>query len=564
MVQPFLKKCVFLLFTTIPVFSQSESAGRDHDFFSGDPFWRQALGGIVLSLPDVQVQSAVVALDGGNIRAYSTAGTPMWNYSARGRISPFVTRSREGTSYFSRTNGILIALNRVGRELWQHSLESPLSAKVVVGWDSRIFVPTEKKISCYTASGNLLWARTFDSPFSLAPKLDRGGGIILALENNEVFRIDAFGNADRWALVNNPVVLLSFETQQILALYADGTMEILRSSEEWFISAESEAVLSLPRLPSGPLAAVSRENNLAVTLNDGRVVLVSLDERKILWSGISHIREIINNGTRPEPEIEMLYDERGIYILSKNGATGFSHDGRRLWFTFLHNASAIPAFGNDGVLYSGGRDWILYAYKIEERILPERISLFGPPAEGLYGTGSPHASFRAHFPIDEYELRIKLAQAASAINSGRVGANELELTSLLMMVSTSQFSIQYRINALQLLGKIGSHETIPWLTNFFRRENEPFLKSAAAAAIGAIGVDPQGIAIRTFHDSITHLSGIRDEQVLMAIASATGALCRFSGPPLSETGVRILSLLSTDNQPYFVSSRAKRELASLR
>jgi outer membrane protein assembly factor BamB len=523
------------------------------------------LGGVVLSLPDVQVQSAVVALDGGNIRAYSTNGTPMWNYSAMGRISPYVTRSREGTSYFSRTNGILIAVNRVGRELWRHNLESPLSAKVVVGWDSRLFVPTEKKISCYTASGNLLWTRTFESPFSIAPKLDRSGGIILALENNEVFRIDAFGNANRWTLSNNPVVLLSFDRQQILVLYTDGTMEILGALEDWFISAESETnSLPFPRLPSGPLDAVSSGGNFAATLNDGRVVLVSFNERKILWSGDSHIREIINNGTRPEPEVEMLYDERGIYILSKNGATGFSHEGRRLWYMFLQNVAAVPAFGNDGVLYAGGRDWILYAYKIEDRILPERISLYGPAADGIYGTGSPQASLQAVFPLNEYELRIKFEQAASAINSGRVGANELELTSLLMMVSTSHFGIQYRLNALQLLGKIGSHETIPWLTNFFYREIDPTLKSAAAAAIGAIGVDPQGIAIRTFFDSITHAGGIRDEQVLTAIASATGALCRFSGPPLSETGVRILTLLSTDRQPQIVSNRAKRELESLR
>jgi outer membrane protein assembly factor BamB len=564
LMQSFLKKCVILFLTVIPVFSQSEGMSPQQGFFSGDPFWRQALGGTVLSLPDVQVQSAVVALDGGNIRAYSTAGTPMWSYSARGRISPFITRSKEGTSYFSRTNGILIAVNRIGRELWRHNFGSPLSAKVVVGLDSRLFVPTEKRISCYTASGNLLWTRTFDLPFSLAPKLDSGGGIIMALENNEVFRIDPFGNANRWALSNNPVVLLSFDRQQILALYTNGTMEILGSSEDWFISAQSDTLPLLPRLPSGPLAAVSRGNNFAATLSDGRVALVSLDERRILWSGDSHIREIIKNGARPEPEVEMLYDERGIYVLSKNGATGFTHDGRRSWFTFLQNAAAVPAFGNDGVLYSGGRDWILYAYKIEDRILPERVNIYGPAADGLYGTGSPQVSLQAVFPINEYELRSKLEQAGSGINSGRVGANELEWTSLLMMISTSQFGIQYRLNALQLLGKIGSHETIPWLTNFFHREIDTTLKSAAAAAIGAIGVDPQGIAIRAFYDSVTHAGGIRDEQVLTAIVSATGALCRFSGPPLSETGVRILTLLSTDSQPQIVSSRAKRELASLR
>jgi len=523
------------------------------------------MGGVVLSLPDVQNQTAVVALDGGNIRAYSTAGTPMWNYSARGRISPFVTRSREGTSYFSRTTGILIAINRVGRELWRYDLGAPLSAKVVVGWDGRLFVPTEKKISCITASGNLLWTLTFDSPFFLAPKLDRSGGIILALENNEVFQIDAFGNIQRWAIYKSPVVLLPVNGQRILVLYTDGTMEYLGSYDDWFISTQSDTYLPpFPRLPSGPLAAVSNENNFAATMSDGRVAFVSLDEGRIIWSGDSHIKEAIGNGVRPDQEVEMIYDERGIYILSKNGATGFSHDGRRLWFTLLRNASAVPAFGNDGVLYSGGVDWILYAYKIEDRILPEKAELYGPAAEGVYGTGSPKISLLPDFPRNEYDLRILFDQAAFAINSGRVGTDELRWVSFLMMVSTSQFGIQYRQGALQLLGKIGSQETIPWLANFFSRETDNALKSTAAAAIGAIGVDPQGIAIRAFLDNVTRFGALRNIQVLSAIASATGALCRFSGPPLSETGVRILTLLSAETQPRSISDLAKSEIESIR
>ena len=561
----FLKNCVFLFFASVPVFSQSGTAGREQGFITNEPFWRQALGGSVLSLPHSQAQSAVVALDGGNIKAFSTDGKPLWNYSARGRISPFVTRSREGTSYFSRTNGIFIAVNRAGRELWRRNLDSPLCEGVITGWDSRLFVPTEKKISCYTASGNLLWSRTFDSPFSLAPKLDNSGGIIFTLENNEVCCIDPFGNTYKRALSKKPVVLLSIDQQQILALYSDGNMEIIGTFEDWFISVQSRAPSTpLPRLPSGPLAAASRGNNVAAVLNDGRIVMASLDEKKILWSGDSHIRELIKNGGRPEPGAEMIFDERGIYVMSKNGAAGFSHNGRRLWFTFLQNAAAIPAFGNDGVLYSGGKDWILYAYKIEDRILPEKFCIYGPLPGGSYGTGGPQSIYMPEFPFFEYEIKNKLEQIGSAIKAGTVGENELEWTTFLMMTSDSQAPIQYRVSALQMLGQIGSHETIPWLANIFRKEIEPSVKTAAVAAIGAIGVDPDGAAINLFLNTVVQVGGTRNAQVLNAIASATGALCRFSGPPLSETGVRILTLLSADSLPPIVSRQAKKELASLR
>ena len=544
----------------MPVFSQSTE--REQGLITSDPFWRQALGGAVLSLPSVQAQSTVVALDGGNIRAYSTAGTPMWNYSARGRISPYVTRSREGTSYLSRTNGTLIAVNRSGRELWRRDLDEPLSSRVITGWDGRIFAPTNGKIYCYTASGTRLWSRVLEAPFLIAPRLNRSGGIIFALNNNEVYQVDQFGSAHVWMLSNTPAVLLSIEHRQVMVLYTDGTMEILGSAEDWYIAAQSYSdVITLPRLSARPLAAIGRGNEIAVTLADGRVSFLSLNDRRIIWTGDSHMREGVNRNN-PVTEVEMLFDDRGIFILTRNGATGFSHNGRRLWFKLLQNTAAMPAFGNDGVLYSGGSDWILYAYKVEDRVLPERNALYGPVPDGSYGLGRPQPFLTIDVPLNDFETKHKFDQIEAAINAGNVGTNEGTWKSFLLTVSAGNFPIQSRLQALNIMGKIGSQETVPWLINIFRNDNEPLIRAAAVTAIGEIGVDPQGVAIQTF--LFTLIQGIRDEQILMAMTSATGALCRFSGPPLSETGVRILNLLAANNQPSIVRRQANRELDSLR
>ena len=587
----FLKKCFIFFLAAIPAFAQGTNTERSQGLYTGAPFWRQAVGGAVLSLPSVQAQSAVVALDGGNIRAYSTAGTPMWNYSARGKISPFVTRSREGTSYFSRTNGTLIAVNRSGRELWRRSMESPVCARIIPGWDGRLFVPVEQKIFCYTASGNLLWTRNYEAPITIAPKLDHSGGIIFALENKYVYRISAFGEIKIWALSDSPAALIPIEKkQQILVLYKDGSMSILGQSEDWFFSAQGEIHPTLlPKLPGNPIAAASRGNNIAVVYDDGTASLFTLEPQPsaerdgsplvlpsnrpagslqegngILWRSDSHIKEFMKNGGKPEPEAEIIYDDRGIYILNKNGATGFTHEGKRIWFMFLQNTAAIPAFGNDGVLYSGGKDWILYAYKIEDRALPEKNGLFGPQAEGTYGTGSPNHASVQDFPLNEYEIKIKLEQINSGIKQGRVGANEIAWVSTLMIIAEGDFHIQYKLDALQMISRIGSRETISWLINFFRKDPEPMLKAAAAKAIGEIGVDHEGIAIQTFLFLLVNGGGIKDEQVLSAVASATGALCRFSGPPLSETGIKILNLLGAGSQSPIVRKIAQKELSSLK
>ncbi|MCL2196294.1 MAG: PQQ-binding-like beta-propeller repeat protein [Treponema sp.] len=559
----FVKIFILFLIAIFPASAQGDA--REQGLVTNDPLWRQALGGAVVSLPSVQAQSAVVALDGGNIRAYSTAGTSMWNFSARGRISPYVTRSREGTSYISRTNGTLIAVNRAGRELWRRDLGSALSAHVITGWDGRLFAPADNKIVCYTASGNQLWTQTFETPFFIAPKLDRYGGIIFALENKEICRSDPFGNLKKWTISNTPAQLISIEQQKILIVYTDGAIEILDSAEDWFFSAKVDShVILLPKLPSNPLAAAGKGNNIAAVMRDGRIAFVSADEKKIIWTGDTHIKEMINSGNRADMEAEMFFDERGIYILSRNGVSCFSPEGKRLWFTFLQNAASIPAFGNDGVLYSGGNDWILYAYKIEDRVLREENSLYGPKPQGSYGMGRPRAVDALNIPLNLQERKAKLDYISKAINQGKVGENEPDWTSFLLTVSAGREHIQMRLNAISLLGKMGSLETIPWLVNIFKTDNEPTIRAAAITAIGDIGVDPQGTALQTFLHLLIYDPTVKDGNILTAIASATGALCRFSGPPLSEMGIKILNMITAASQPHIARRQANKELASLR
>ncbi|MDR1287729.1 MAG: PQQ-binding-like beta-propeller repeat protein [Treponema sp.] len=550
---------------------------------SADPIWRQALGGEVTGLPAAQVHSAVVVLDGGNIKAYSDGGRPLWTYSARGKLSPYVARSREGTCYISRTNGTFISVNRAGRELWRAYPGGPLSGNAVPGWDGRIYVPTEKRISCYTASGCLLWRRDLAAGISLSPRLDQNGGILAVLENGDLIRADPFGRIFSRRLSEVPRAVLSMalpgetgnsETWgRTLILYGNGRVEMLDPARP------GGAPYTFPRLPSPPLAAASRENMAAAVLQNGEVILVSGTDGGFIWTGKSHLAMDAAGRTGDGGEnIVMLYDERGVYVLSKSGATGFTEDGRRLWYIHLEGAAAVPAFGDEGVLYSGGADWILYAYKLEDRVREKRESLYGPLPGGSYGTGNPPPSSWAddHFRFEEESLEREFNRIEAALEAGELGENELEYTAYLMEAAGSSadllgpakarppVQVRYRVRALRLLSVFGSSEIIPFLVNVFTRDGEAPVKAAAAAAIGAIGLDPGGNALRVFAAAVYSPVILREEQVLAAIASACGALCRFSGPPLSDTGVKILTALSGDTTPSSVRVIARRELDTLR
>jgi outer membrane protein assembly factor BamB len=167
----------------------------------------------------------------------------------------------------------------------------------------------------------------------------------------------------------------------------------------------------------------------------------------------------------------------------------------------------------------------------------------------------------------------ELQKLSSMVKEGKIGQNEKNYAAYLREISGSSLNphtsqtrppvqVQYRLEAARLLGYIGSRETIPFLAELYVKDPDSAVRAAAAEAIGRIGTDPDGIALKAFSQAITATN--RDEQVLIATASAIGSLCRFSGPPLSETGLRLLGIIELDFMPSKARAQAKQEIASLR
>ena len=540
--------------------------------------WRQAIGGSAIGQPLAQVESVVVLTDGGNLRSYSSAGTPLWDYYARGRLAPHVSRSREGTTYICRTNGILIAINRIGRELWQTNLRSPIVTPVLFGWDGRLFIFTSREIICTTASGYQLWSRALNKTLAIAPIIDATGGFIMVFEDGEVVQNDPFGNIlSHTAAGTAPIALASLEDEEklhrILIFFEDRHFEVFNGS----LNGEASFRGSL-NLPAPPLATTGRGNQAALLSRDGKISLFSFDEKQVLWTEDSHIRttELPNRAGTGREALDLFFDERGIYILTKTGATGFTSDGRRLWTIRLTGTSSVPAFGDDGILFSGSNDWTLNAYFLEDRGRDTERLLYGEAPPGRYNEGNLSLSFRAdYYFFSELELEARFAEIRRDIMYGTVGANEKEHLSWLMETAGSLASnpragnhppvhVIHRIEAARILGYIGSCETIPFLADLFIMDPEPYVKAAAAESIGRIGVDPEGIALRAFQSVVLPPMPNMDETVLTAVAAATGALCRFSGPPVSLAGVRLLTFILTDEKPPGARRQAQREISSLR
>jgi outer membrane protein assembly factor BamB len=536
---------------------------------------------VVLGHPFLQAESVVLPIDQGRVRSYSMRGTFLWDFDPRARTTPYVVRSPEGSSYVCNADGSFMAVNRVGRELWRLELGKSIAFPAVVGWDGRVFIPLEGELFCRTASGFALWRQDMGSSMSLAPVLDHGGGLVTVLENREFLRVDQFGAMERLPLDRTPAIIVPLKAGDLnsyFLIYTNGETERISLNE----AARSGAKLSRTRLsslPAAPAAAAGLEDQVAVTLRDGRVLLVSGTGGQVRWSGNSHETTAEKGpGNIVSGTASMVFDERGIFILSTRGASAFAPNGRRRWILRIPELAAVPSLSDEGLLYACGTDQILRVYKVESR--PRNIprSMYGPDPEGTYGLGnpppSPWASQAERFA--DRELNLMFEQIDRAVKNGQVGENETAYVAYLMemtggILNTPNYSpvrppvrVPHRIELIRLLARMGSRETIPFLANLFYRDPEPSIKAACCEAIGRIGVDPKGDAIRAYSVLLSPDNANLDPMTLVAASSSAAALARFSGPPLAQAGIRLLMAFGHMDFPPVVKRQAQRELDALR
>jgi outer membrane protein assembly factor BamB len=391
---------------------------------------------------------------------------------------------------------------------------------------------------------------------------------MMVLGNAAILRLGPFGEAQTLYLSAMPQAIIPIgpagEGGRVLVIYPNGGMEGIDFRSVDF----NRGPWPLPRLEGRPLAAAGWGFGAVVYLEGGRLLGLNSLTGETRWAADTPFR-------RGEDTPALLYDERGVYTLARAGAAGFDGEGRPAWRLDLRKSSSVPSFGDDGILYSGGEDWILYAFRLEDRVRQLPPSPYGPWPEGSYGTGAPPPSSWTANPMrwEESLVERQLAAIGRDIAKGSVGEKELEYTAYLMETTSAGqdpessryrplVNIMYRIRSLELLALIGSRETIPFLVRVFREDQDPAVKAAAAQAIGAIGMDQDGMAMTAFNIAVSSPS-LRDDRLMLAIAAAAGSLSRFAGPPQSDQGIRVLVSLSSMNRPSAVQALAKRELESL-
>ena len=546
------------------------------------PMWETRIGDTIRGEPHLQASSAILVGENGSVRSFFQSGTPLWDFDARGTAVPFIARSYEAATYVCTTDGIFKAINRVGRELWRLDLGKPISYAPVVGWDGRVFITLDSVMTCRTASGNGLWSIDLGSPVAFAPLLDRTGSVATVLQNNDFVKVHQFSHVERIRLDRLPTMIVSLDEgarKSYVLFYQNGEMEKVYFNP----AARRGSALSktaIRSLPAQPVAAVSRGAQFAVTLRDGRILLLN-PAGETVWTRNSHeAAEERGTANLTIGQAKMLFDERGVYAISIRGISAFAAEGRRRFVHRLQTVcSGVPSLCDEGLFWTCGTDNILRVYKIDvrRRTVP-RNRFYGLEPEGDYGMGNPPPSpwVGQNSRYHDIEQDIVYEQIKSAILSGQIGTMEPVYVAYMMemvgffignpQVSPVRPAVKptQRIRLIRLLAQVGSRETIPFLWNIFDRDQEPAVRAACAEAIGRIGVDPTGRSLHSYNFLLTPNNPNVDPQLLLAASSSIASICRFSGPPLAAEGIRVLRYFANlPSVPLRVKEQIRAEIDGL-
>ncbi|MCL2209100.1 MAG: PQQ-like beta-propeller repeat protein [Treponema sp.] len=546
------------------------------------PMWETPIGDTIRGVPHLQASSVVLVGEGGNVKSFFMSGTPLWDFNARGTAVPHIARSYEAATYVCSTEGLFMAVNRVGRELWRLDLGKPVSYSPVVGWDGRVFITVDSTVTCRTASGHPLWTLDLESPVAFAPILDRTGSVATVLQNMDFVKINQFSYTERIRLNRVPVMIISLnegEQQSYVLMYQNGETEKIVFNNS---AAEGNKLTrsNFVRLPAPPAASAGLADKFAVTLRDGRTLCYDASG-SVLWTRNSH--EAVEERGRGSVDInqaKMIFDERGVYAITTRGVSAFTAEGRR---RFVHKlsveCSGVPGFSDEGILYACGNDNVLRVFKIDSK--PRTVlqsKYYGPEPEGRYGMDNPPHSpwYDDSSRYTEDNQNNAYRQIEAAIKSGQLGKNEPVYVAYIMemvgfFIGSPQTSAvrplvrpEQRIRLINLLALIGSRETISFLWHIFDRDPEPSIRRACADAIGVIGVDPTGRSFYSYNYLLTPNNPNIDPQLVLAASSSIANICRFSGPPLANEGIRILRYFTNlPSVPNVVKAQIRAELDGL-
>lgn len=332
--------------------------------------WRFATGGQIRSRPAVAPDGTIYAAsEDGLLYALDSGGMLQWKCNLGWLPWDCLALGGDGTIYAGLKNADIVAINPNGRLLWRFHLDGLPAGDPAVAADGTLYVGTAAgTLVALSHLGRPQWTVTLPGAITHAPAVDGAGTVYVVAADRRLYALTQWGDF-KWSLplAARPGTLAIAAGARVLVGTDSGDVIAVNPSGDiaWRYSAGAR----IAGVSAGP-------GRICAATSSGLIIGLS-DKGTPLWKNVT--------GKRIEAA---PLTGRSLYAYATDGTLLLIDPARPGTGSFALGTYGSAVLGNTGILYLGGRDWIVYA--VGEPQFP------GTSAGGSVSSGAPRPSSTVH------------------------------------------------------------------------------------------------------------------------------------------------------------------------
>lgn len=552
------------LLAQVPASVGSVSGGQSES--EAEILFRFPVGGVVTTGPVVGGTMVWFISDSRTLYVLDSEGKAIGRRTISYRKAAFIVCDPFGRAVIPEETSLLTMINRAGQTVWTLDLGVPASGPPAFGLDGRMYVLAGRFLAAYTPNGRRLWRTELPLEAAGTVQTGPGGGPVLMLTDGSL-RLWSQDGESLWSFfINFEMPSAPQATLHGALMAADGQAVAFALPDGRLarIDALGQLAWSFKVAPLPAVLALGPDDGCLVAGRDGSLSLVG--PSGLVW------RTSAKPGFVPSDAALVVYDSR--YVLTwKGGAVSFGIDGGFYRELNIRNPATAPALAPGGSVFSGGVDWIMYAYRFERGLSVPEASTVPALDRQAVRQAAREEVFWTPGAMNDDVLLTGLADIEKSLKSGTIGGGAENAILYAAAVALGDFEAPFgsgavspgpvprgplpRAMACQTLGMLGSPRSLPVLVEVFQRDPEPVVRAAAASAVAAIGLDPDGLAQEAFARAASE--GL-DLRTAFGVIDAIEGLYRSNGALDNLAGALALARLSVGNYPRDLRARAETAL----
>ncbi len=531
-------------------------------------------GGVVNSGPEAEGGRVWFISDSKTLYIMTEGGRAIGKRDISARRAPFIACDPYGRAVIPDGANAILMVNKAGQEVWRKELGASPSGPPAFGLDGRLYLAAGGQLLCLAPNGLTLWSRPLGADILALSGPGPGGGPALSLADGSALLYSPDGALLWREGFQSQARLIAARGRELLLAFADGTLRAFLPLDAGGSGAMATSDAAgdasggaSPTLGSAPAALAAGPDGYYALGASGRLLALGP-------GGAENWRQ--DTGALSSGGARLFAFKDRAVLASTNRVRSYGPEGALFRDLSIRNATSLPALSSGGAVLSGGSDWILYAYRFEralEGLSRERPAILDRQA--VKDAGKRALLWYPGGSSDDTVLSM-LADIEKSLESGTIGEGASEALLLASAVALGELEAPFgagaltqgpsprgalaRATACGILGALGFPAAVELLAEVIARDADPAVRAAAAYAVAAIGLDPEGKALDAF--AAEAAKGRLDARTGRALIDAIEALYKAGGGLDNPSGA--LALLRIAGGASYSGDLRRRAEAALR